>query len=263
MRRIINTIIVLSLFYLNSYGQTSNRNQTLSATYEAVLIHNDIVISQTSSLYYNNKKSIFSFFKSNAPNIRVFKLEDSNFIFTPEMHNELFHDTLGNYYIKDFTKNSLALREFSYTQAYLSKEPCLPKMDWNIIPDSTKKIGNYDCIMATESFRGRNYTAWFTPDIPVSDGPWKFYGLPGLILDVYDSTGTVRFTVRNINIPASFQMNLNPGQKGKKVDWEIFKKADAIEAEKLKRKILASQIDRNANMEVNIDKYKFIELDYD
>lgn len=49
-----------------------------------------------------------------------------------------------------------------------------------------RTILNYNCQEAKINFYGRNYTAWYTTDIPVSDGPYKFSGLPGLILEVYD-----------------------------------------------------------------------------
>lgn len=57
---------------------------------------------------------------------------------------------------------------------------------------------------ATTVFRGRTYEAWFTPDIPVSDGPWKFSGLPGLILEVHDSKNHYVFScigIRKVNVP--------------------------------------------------------------
>lgn len=57
--------------------------------------------------------------------------------------------------------------------------------DWKL-HEETKKIGNFTCQKATTNFRGRNYTAWFTNEIPVFFGPWKFNELSGLILEVYD-----------------------------------------------------------------------------
>lgn len=50
----------------------------------------------------------------------------------------------------------------------------------------TKRIGNYVCKKATTRFRGREYTAWYTNELPVFFGPWKFKNAPGLILEVYD-----------------------------------------------------------------------------
>lgn len=62
----------------------------------------------------------------------------------------------------------------------------LPAFDWKI-SDEKQTILSYPCQKATVSFRGRNFIAWFTPDIPVPNGPWKFGGLPGLILSLSDS----------------------------------------------------------------------------
>ena len=67
-------------------------------------------------------------------------------------------------------------------------EETIPPMEWTILSD-TMTVLNYLCFKATTTFRGRNYIAWFTLDIPINDGPWKIYGLPGLILRLEDEDG--------------------------------------------------------------------------
>lgn len=63
---------------------------------------------------------------------------------------------------------------------------------WEINED-TKSILGYDCIKATGKYHGRKWEVWFTPDIPISDGPWKLCGLPGLILYAKDKSGEFVF----------------------------------------------------------------------
>jgi GLPGLI family protein len=63
------------------------------------------------------------------------------------------------------------------------------KLEWKILPDQ-QKIGEYKVQKATTSFGGRDWTAWFTTDIPIQDGPYVFYGLPGLIVKIEDATGS-------------------------------------------------------------------------
>ncbi len=73
-------------------------------------------------------------------------------------------------------------------------EDTLNAQSWSIT-DSTKTVLGYACQQATCYFRGRQWTAWFTTDVPVSDGPWKFGGLPGLIMEVYDKGRHYYFTI--------------------------------------------------------------------
>lgn len=67
-----------------------------------------------------------------------------------------------------------------------------PVIDWNMLQE-TKDIQGLNCQKATTRFRGRNYTAWFAPSIPYSNGPWKLGGLPGLIVEAYDDEQQVVF----------------------------------------------------------------------
>lgn len=60
------------------------------------------------------------------------------------------------------------------------------KFTWNILPEK-QKIGEYNTQKATTEYGGRTWTAWFSSDIPFQDGPYKFYGLPGLIVKIEDT----------------------------------------------------------------------------
>ena len=70
--------------------------------------------------------------------------------------------------------------------------------NWNLVAgDST--ICDYPCKKAFTDFRGRKWTVWYTLDIPNSDGPWKFCGLPGLVLKATDNDQNFDFTCIGIN----------------------------------------------------------------
>src|SRR5574344_68065 len=75
--------------------------------------------------------------------------------------------------------------------SFLYTEP-EPEIDWTLQPE-TKEVIGYSCNRATCTFRGRNYEAWYTNEIPSSLGPWKFRGLPGLILSVKDDSGIISY----------------------------------------------------------------------
>ncbi len=79
----------------------------------------------------------------------------------------------------------------------------IPALQWKI-EGKDSVIAGYHCQAATTSLRGRQWRAWFTLDIPVSDGPWKLCGLPGLILRATDEQGYFDFDctgITSIEIP--------------------------------------------------------------
>ena len=83
---------------------------------------------------------------------------------------------------------------------YLVKDK-IGLFDWKLT-EETKEISTFPCQKAICNFRGRNFTAWFTTKIPISLGPWKFNGLPGLILEVYDDKKEYYFETQAISLPS-------------------------------------------------------------
>lgn len=71
---------------------------------------------------------------------------------------------------------------FTPTNIGYSEEP---KFNWNI-SNEKQKIGEYNAQKATTEFGGKKWTAWFSTDLPFQDGPYKFSGLPGLIVKIED-----------------------------------------------------------------------------
>lgn len=84
------------------------------------------------------------------------------------------------------------------------------KMNWDI-SNQISDFNNYKVQKATMTFGGRTWTAWFAPEIKISDGPYKFLGLPGLILKLEDDKGDYRFSfTKKINIEKAFSEVIKP-----------------------------------------------------
>lgn len=112
------------------------------------------------------------------------------------MDGVIYHTRL--YVTKDFDKSVST----TYDQAGMGEcgyydEP-FSEIEWYIVEDSTRMILDYQCIMATADYHGRKWTVWFTPEIPLQDGPWKLCGLPGLIMEASEPSGQHSFSVSGI-----------------------------------------------------------------
>lgn len=97
-------------------------------------------------------------------------------------------------------KTTVSHRVFFSKSVYLYEEDFPVKINWQITGEK-KKILSYNCQKATAIFRGRTYEAWFTHQIPVREGPYKFDGLPGLILEISDSQKHYEYTCIGIQQP--------------------------------------------------------------
>lgn len=97
--------------------------------------------------------------------------------------------------VKDYGKNEInftdkiGLDVYDFTQSL--------KLNWTLYDEETEILG-YKCKKATTSFAGRNYIAWYSTEISISDGPYKFQGLPGLIFSIYDTKNQYKFNAITI-----------------------------------------------------------------
>lgn len=98
-------------------------------------------------------------------------------------------------------------------------------LKWKIEVEKDTILLGHNCQMARTSFGGRNYIAWFTSGIPINDGPYKFQGLPGLIVKISDTKNEHRFTLTGIHKLKYIQPILYNQSKYLDINAEEFVKA--------------------------------------
>lgn len=90
-----------------------------------------------------------------------------------------------SYRINKSKNGMLRFKDFIGMAEYYSYDET-PNLKWHITSEK-EKIGIYQAQKATTDFGGRQWIAWFTTEIPMQEGPYKFSGLPGLIIKLEDS----------------------------------------------------------------------------
>ncbi len=137
---------------------------------------------------------------------------------------------------KDVKNNTYVNAQESFGKKFLIKDALKP-LDWKIGKE-TKMIGNYLCIKATaikmvadfdeermeikEKKKEQKVTAWYTPEIAVRNGPSRFYGLPGLILELHD--GKMHYVCTKIVLNPNKKIDITAPKKGKIVTQKEFEK---------------------------------------
>jgi GLPGLI family protein len=164
-RKIIDNTYLECQYSYSHVPDTSGRNKTLT---DRMILQ---IGSKVTKFYSYTSYYVDSLVKISTPdqimsNIEKYKSGENSVIYT------------------GYPEGKITFTDKISKERYLYEET-KADFQWKILSD-TKELLGYNCIKATCNFRGRNYIVWFTPDIPVSSGPWKFSGLPGLILEARD-----------------------------------------------------------------------------
>lgn len=176
-------IICLFFFLQTSFGQNNLEiNYIIKYSTE---IYNEK--NGTLLLDLKKKKSIF-FISKNSLKKEV--AQEAN-------HVDIIQSGIERFIAADVNSDLLICKEKINSDTYIVSEN-IPKINWKLEDEITKKIDRYTCYKATANFRGRNYTAWYSLDYPIQMGPWKFNGLPGLIMEIYDDTNRYYWGVMQI-----------------------------------------------------------------
>lgn len=107
---------------------------------------------------------------------------------------------------KDFSQKKIVLSDYNAAKKYLINDT-LNNFKWKITGEKVK-ILNFKCKKATVRFRGRYYEVWYTEEIPVQNGPWKFCGLPGLIIKVKDEKSEFVYELTGIDLKNKFDKKI-------------------------------------------------------
>lgn len=188
---ILTFILLVIPFMLIS----QNKNRNIQVTYD-IYFNLGAPIKKTGVLVSNGSTSFFR---------QGFNLDEDD---------NLSKDEFGNFRI-DTQKNNLDIHtsgDSLNTLIYLGNDlykvkENLPKIEWELNNGQEKNINGFKALQATGEFRGRDYIAWYTPEIPIRTGPWKFSGLPGLILEISDKSKQFQWFVKEINYPYNQKVN--------------------------------------------------------
>ncbi|KIC64398.1 hypothetical protein RM51_06360 [Chryseobacterium taiwanense] len=182
----------IQLILILSFGLFYAQNKQFIYEYRSVPDSTDrnTIITEFMVLDINNaKKSEFyglERFKSDS----TLLVDSKKGVFSMPPNKEMISDRV----IKFPNSNTINHIKIFDDKYFVNQEV---KLNWKLLNDF-KTIMNYKAQKATTEFGGRKWTAWFTTNIPFQDGPYKFFGLPGLILEIEDSTNSHHFTLKGV-----------------------------------------------------------------
>jgi GLPGLI family protein len=206
------------------------QNQQYHVVYDYTLNSKDIglITNLKSYLTGDGKTSIYEedFIKSKSQTV------DENSFSIPTKNNPAFY--------KEILNNAVTYND-DIQMKFFDVKDVHPNFDWKI-ESETKIILGYTCQKASLHFRGRDYTVYFTIEIPYSDGPWKLSGLPGMILEATsdDKAAAYSMIAEKVELKETTNRIQNPYLKSNLITYQ-----DYLDKYKVKYDESHSRIDTN------------------
>lgn len=140
------------------------------------------------------------------------------------------HKRMKAYVYKNYPQGKMTVTDGLLMQDYIYEDTLYAQN--LVIQDSSKLILGHECQKAVCHYRGHCWTAWFAMDIPITDGPWKLCGLPGLIMEVTSEDNSHAFKLLGIEKvskePIVFSKTYVGNNKFEKTTFEKFLKEQYI-----------------------------------
>lgn len=212
-------IPILFVLLINVHLQSQNQIGLVKYGHKQSLgMGAPIGIDYNANLIFNSENSLYIFAQDSLEGGRIsesvlVRKDKDNFFVQPKNTSQL-----GFQYYNDLKNKKFFSRDIGFRYV----KETTPFIKWEISND-TKDIGNFKCTKALGNFRGREYTAWFTTTIPLPYGPWKLQGLPGLILEAYDTNKEIYFYFKSVKYPIEIDTKVTkPNPKDEDKDWIEF-----------------------------------------
>lgn len=198
MYRLVILIVLFQLSFSGTYAQEKNNDLfEWSAQYKLYLKIDSLQKQHTSEymlLMFNQNlsgfRSVSRYLLDSVKKTASYKAKQQNERIAIGMK---YRTNVEEYIITD-----LAKKEIIFTTIANLSSPTSPQYTELIAPKwqimkQTKKINDIFCTRAEISLFGRKWIAWFSNEHPFPFGPYKFFGLPGLIIEIADSTDSYRY----------------------------------------------------------------------
>jgi GLPGLI family protein len=230
------------LVFVETMGQV-NTDQSRFSYQKTISVLGTVIDSRTENLFYNGRESVFvTYNKDLSP--------PADSTITSKGGDRITIEWSGTGDGKDFTlyKNyesgKMALRTVFSNGKICIISDVIPALKWKLEPEK-KRIGPYECQKATTTFRCAKYTAWFTNAIPLSIGPAKLGGLPGLIVEATNERANITYKLLTVDYPTAtktYQISA-PNTSDPVYSYTEYKKIEIIERDKMKKFMAASAED--------------------